>query len=256
MVKKRLIGVITIKDGWAVQSFGYKRYLPLGRPETIAENFDRWGADEILVISIDRSLNGLGPDYDVIKRISHTSLTTPLAYGGGISSVDQANSVIQLGVERVCVDALVHNDLSTIQQISFFLGYQAVIASLPLSIEKDTLYWYDYIKMTKKEVNKDLQNFLKGKFVSEALIIDWKNEGNKNSFDTNIISKFPFSKASLIVFGGISQSNQIDNLLRYDSVAAVAIGNFLNYNEHAIQVYKDSLKLDCIRSSTYALKFS
>ena len=55
MVKKRLVGVITVKDGWAVQSFGYERYLPLGRPEVIAENLDRWGADEILLQCIDRS---------------------------------------------------------------------------------------------------------------------------------------------------------------------------------------------------------
>ena len=49
MIRKRLIGVITVKGGWAVQSFGYARHLPLGRPEILAENLDRWGADEILV---------------------------------------------------------------------------------------------------------------------------------------------------------------------------------------------------------------
>jgi cyclase len=32
MLKKRLIGVVTVRDGWAVQSFGYGRYLPLGKP--------------------------------------------------------------------------------------------------------------------------------------------------------------------------------------------------------------------------------
>ena len=35
MIKKRLIGVITVRQGWAVQSFGYQRHLPLGRPEVL-----------------------------------------------------------------------------------------------------------------------------------------------------------------------------------------------------------------------------
>ena len=103
MLKKRLIGVIAVKDSWAVQSFGYGRYLPLGRPEYLAENLDRWGADEILVLSIDRSLQELGPDLRVVRRISAMGLSTPLAYGGGIHTAEQAAAVIQSGAERVCL---------------------------------------------------------------------------------------------------------------------------------------------------------
>ena len=47
MVKKRLIGVVTIRNGLAVQSFSYSSYLPLGNPLCIIQNLDRWGVDEI-----------------------------------------------------------------------------------------------------------------------------------------------------------------------------------------------------------------
>ena len=53
MIKKRLIGVVTVKDGMAVQSFGYKKYLPLGNPKILIKNLNRWGADEILINVID-----------------------------------------------------------------------------------------------------------------------------------------------------------------------------------------------------------
>ena len=56
MLKKRIIGSIAVLNGWAVQSISYNRYLPLGRPEVIAQNLDRWGADEILIQCIDRSI--------------------------------------------------------------------------------------------------------------------------------------------------------------------------------------------------------
>ena len=29
MLNKRIIGMVPVKEGWAVQSFGYRRYLPL-----------------------------------------------------------------------------------------------------------------------------------------------------------------------------------------------------------------------------------
>ena len=71
---KRLVGVITIHNDWAVQSIGYQQYLPLGRPE-ITENYDRWQLDEIMIIDIDRSKRGLGPNFEIVKKIAKKILT-------------------------------------------------------------------------------------------------------------------------------------------------------------------------------------
>ena len=67
-LKKRIIGSIIIKNGWAVQSFSYKKWLPLGRPENIALNLERWGVDEICIISIDQK--DKGPCLEEIEKIT------------------------------------------------------------------------------------------------------------------------------------------------------------------------------------------
>ena len=61
MLKKRIIGVVNVKDNIAVQSFGFNRYLPLGKPECLIENLDRWGADEIILNIIDLTQKRLVP---------------------------------------------------------------------------------------------------------------------------------------------------------------------------------------------------
>ena len=133
MLKKRLIGVVTVTNGWAVQSFGYHRFLPLGKPECMVENLDRWGADEILVQVIDRSEASLGPDFDLLGRLGSLGLGTPLIYAGGIRSVSDGVQLVQLGADRLVIDSLLHEDLSTVRELSEQLGAQALIASLPLS---------------------------------------------------------------------------------------------------------------------------
>ena len=133
MLKKRLIGVVTVKDGWAVQSFGYQRYLPLGKPECLIKNLDRWGADEIFIQVIDRSNQKIEPDFPLLESIGKLGLSTPLIYGGGIRNVADGVKVIQYGADRLVVDALLHDDLQEVQFLSERLGAQAVIASLPLS---------------------------------------------------------------------------------------------------------------------------
>ena len=68
MIKKRLIGTVVVKNGIAVQSFSYGKYLPLGKPEIIIKNLDRWGVDEILINVIDRSKNKLDPNFELLKK--------------------------------------------------------------------------------------------------------------------------------------------------------------------------------------------
>ena len=79
MLRQRLLAAVTVKAGRAVQSMGYKRYLPLGDVACVVENLDRWGADGIVVLSIDRQLEG--PDLKLLKRLSQLKLSTPLTYG-------------------------------------------------------------------------------------------------------------------------------------------------------------------------------
>lgn len=241
MIKKRLIGVVTVKNGWAVQSFGYKRYLPLGKPECLIENLDRWGADEILIQVIDASCSNRGPDFDLLERLGRLGLETPLIYAGGIRSVSDGAKLIQLGADRLMVDALLHDEPSVIEGLANQLGAQALIASMPLAISQGGLTWFDYRRKILKPIGVDISNFLLTGVCSEVLIIDWRNEGVVNQFNYELIEKFPLKNMSIIAFGGISESSQIKTILGKREVAAIAIGNFLNYREHAIQDYKASL---------------
>jgi len=251
MLKKRIVGVVTVKNEWAVQSFGYNRYLPLGRPEFLIENLDRWGADEILVQDIDRSLRNAGPNFELATRLGKLGLRTPLIYAGGIKSVSDGIQLIQLGADRIVVDALLHKNFSVVSELSNKLGAQAIIASIPLSTKDKNLLWFDYIQKTMTPLNDEIINFINSGVISEILISDWKHEGSPNSFDQTIIDNFPLTQSSIIAFGGISNPKQIFDLLKRDAVVAVAIGNFLSYREHALQSYKKNISNLPIRLATY-----
>ena len=150
MLKKRLTAAVTIRNGLVVQSFGYNRYLPIGKPKVVVENLDRWGCDEIFIQVIDRSTNNLGPDIELVKNIASSGILTPIMYAGGIQNENQASQVIRAGAERVCLDGLLHKNSSEIKNIAKRLGSQAVIGCLPLGMDDSgTVYWYNYqIKKT------------------------------------------------------------------------------------------------------------
>lgn len=228
-------------NGLAVQSFGYRRYLPLGSPEVIAANLDRWGADEILLQCIDRSVNNLGPDFALLERVGKTGLSTPLIYAGGIRSHVEGIQVIKLGADRICLDAMLRDSPNEVVYLSQSLGAQALIAAFPLGIERNELHWLDYRLRKSIPLDASALELLQEKLISEVLILDWKNEGLVNGFDLRILQKFLIHDFPTIAFGGLSEVTQLHQILQQPQVIAVAIGNFLNYREHSVSHIKDQL---------------
>jgi len=252
MLKKRLIGVVTIKNGWAVQSFGYKDYMPLGKPECLVENLSRWGVDEIIIQVIDRSKKRLGPDFKLLSKIAELGLDTPLIYGGGISSIEDAVEVIQSGADRLVLDSIIHDKPKIIYKLADHLGSQALIASMPMSYSKEDLLWLNYRDKKTTKISQDVYSLIKTGIISEVLLIDWKNEGKFNSFNNELKDLLKKNiDTPLIVFGGISHKDQLFELYRDPSISAVAIGNFLNYGEHKIQEYKNTLTDMPLRAAIY-----
>ncbi len=241
MAKKRLIGVVTVRRDLAVQSFGYRRYLPLGDPVVLVENLDRWGADEILVQSIDRSRDGAGPNWNLLDRLANLETKTPLIYCGGIRSVQDGIEVVRRGADRIAIDSLLRTDPAAIPELAEHLGAQAVIAALPLSWSSEGLAWLDYRTDQSEPLPDAVVEMMRTRTISEALLIDWQHEGSAEAFDTRIIEEFPMDEERVIGFGGISSVRLARQLLTVPKVSAVAVGNSLNYREHAVQDFKAGL---------------
>jgi cyclase len=256
MLKKRLIGVVTVKHGWAVQSFGYQRYLPLGRPECLVENLDRWGADEILVQVIDRSPAARGPDFGLLDRLARLGLSTPLIYGGGIRSVEDGVQVIQRGADRLTLDAVLHGELSVVRELSARLGAQALIASMPMGIDGAGLSRLDYRTGSATPATRELIETIVRGAISEVLLTDWRHEGEPGGFDNALLERFPCPDIAVIAFGGISHADQMKSLLARPNVAAVAVGNFLSYREHAVQQFRSVLAGTSLRPASYSTEHS
>lgn len=249
MIRKRLIGVVTVRAGIAVQSFGYRRWLPLGRPEVLVENLDRWGADEILLQCTDR--DGQGPDFALLDRVSRLGLSTPLIYAGGVRTAEDAVRVVKMGADRICIDSLLHDAPVAAEALAEPLGAQALVAAIPLSIEEGHLRWLDFRKRSLTALSPAVLDILERKVISEVMVIDWRHEGSPVAFDERLLQSFVPAGVPRIAFGGISSSGQIQSLLATPDVVAVAAGNFLNYREHAVQILKAGLDDSTLRPASY-----
>lgn len=250
---KRLIGVITVKDNWAVQSIGYKRYLPLGRPEVIAENYDRWQLDEIFVVDIDRSRSSQGPNFGLLEKITAKNLMTPLCYMGGIRNSNDALNLISLGADRIALDSLFRENPSAVKSISDTIGRQAVIRVQPLIVKGKDILVYDHLSRSANE-KINVQKFIESNsHFSELMVIDMLNEGCFDAFNTDLLLPFRESNLQLICFGGITTSMQIKHILSKNGVSAIAIGNSLSYREIPHKMLLPQTEVDLARQTSFGV---
>jgi cyclase len=235
MAYKRLVGVIAVKDGQVVKSYGYRFWRPAGRLRTALMNLDRWLVDEIMILDISRRGS---VDPVVVNEIRASRISTPLAYGGGIRSPDDVNCLLAAGCERFVLETMLFQFPERISELADKVGAQALIASLPLSAKEGGDWQVDGESAARWGVSAsafDLRSFCakcNDWPVAEVLAIDCAKEGCAGKF--SIVSsdgKHPFGELSkgIIWFGGID-FKQGAMLLEQPATVAVGFGN-LNYEK-------------------------
>ena len=132
------------------------------------------------------------------------------------------------------------------------LGAQALIAALPLSQGGGGLQWLDHRSKRSTPIPAEVAAVLKSGAISELLIVDWQHEGQVNGFDEALLDAVGLPPLPLIVFGGLSEAEQLRRVLSRSEVVAAGVGHFLSWREHAVQQLKEALRELPLRPATYA----
>ena len=66
-------------------------------------------------------------------------------------------------------------------------------------------------------------------------------DGSLNGPDPSLWLALEQLGLPLLAYGGFSQANQIESILKQPGVAAAVIGNALNYQEDSVRMLKDRL---------------
>ena len=129
MLKNRVIPCLLLQNGGLVKTQKFAKPKYIGDPINAIRIFNEKEVDELLILDIESSKKKTGPNYDLIEQFA-SECFMPLAYGGGIHSLEQAKRLFALGVEKICIQTATLKDFSLIKQVSQQFGSQSVIVSV------------------------------------------------------------------------------------------------------------------------------
>ncbi len=127
--RTRVIPVLLIHKGGVYKTTRFAKPVYIGDPINAIRLFNDMEVDEIVVLDIDASKEVREPDYSLIQELASEAFM-PFAYGGGISTVEQATRILQCGVEKVVIGHAALSQPELINRSSKTFGSQSVIACI------------------------------------------------------------------------------------------------------------------------------
>jgi cyclase len=133
MLRARVIPCLLLRNSGLVKTIRFNDPKYVGDPINAVKIFNEKEVDELVLLDIEAARTN-GPNFELIAQIASEAFM-PLCYGGGISTVSQAEKLIKLGVEKISVNTAALRDISLISNIAAELGSQSVVAGI--DVKKD-----------------------------------------------------------------------------------------------------------------------
>ncbi|MCG7280435.1 AglZ/HisF2 family acetamidino modification protein [Chryseobacterium taklimakanense] len=227
MLRPRIIPSLLIQDKGLVKTVNFKNPKYVGDPINAVKIFNEKAVDELAVFDIDATAKGLEPDYTLIERLANQS-RMPLCYGGGVKTVEQAQKIFSLGIEKIALSSAVLENPGLISEIAERVGSQSVI--VVLDVKKKLFGGYEvYTHNGKKATGINPVKFAEEAQrlgAGEIVINSIDQDGMMKGYDMNLIDRIR-EKISLplTVLGGAGSLADIKKVIDKHGIIGVAAGS-------------------------------
>jgi cyclase len=129
VVKKRLIPCLDVTGGRVVKGVRFVELRDVGDPVELATRYSEVGADELVFLDVTATVEGRRPILELVERAA-AELQIPFTVGGGISSVEDARSLLRAGADKVSVNRAALDVPGLVEQLADEFGAQAVVCAI------------------------------------------------------------------------------------------------------------------------------
>lgn len=230
MKRIRVIPVLQLSKNKLVKTRCFKKPVYIGDPINTFRIFNEKQVDEIILLDIDASKNNQPPNHSLISQIAGECFM-PLAYGGGITSIEMAKRIINSGIEKISVNSAVFNNQELIKQIAGEIGSQSLIASIDVKKNIFGKYKvYSHIKGLMDINPVEFAQKLEYLGVGEILLTAVDKEGTYSGYDIPLIHSIASAvNIPLIANGGASCVNDFFKVIEEGKASAAAAGSMFVY---------------------------
>ena len=242
MVKVRIIPCLDVKNGRVVKGINFVDLVDAGDPVEQAKHYSENGADEICFLDISASLENRDTMVNVVKKTAN-EVFIPLTVGGGISSIENIQSLLKAGADKVSINSAAINNPNIIKQSSEYFGNQCIVVAVDAKrLDND---WYVFSHGGTKNTGifaLDWINKVQELGAGEILLTSMDRDGTKSGFDINLLSEVSkFVTVPVIASGGVGKLEHFYEGVNKGEANALLAASVFHFNEISIKEVKEYL---------------
>jgi len=263
MLAKRIIPCLDVDKGRVVKGVNFVNIRDAGDPVEVAALYDQEKADELVFLDITASHEDRQIMIDVVKRTAEVAFI-PLTVGGGIRTLEDIESLLRAGADRVSINTAAVNNPRFIKEAAEHFGSQCIVVAIDAKKHRtkpgfktegigDLIVgyqaqesWKVYIHGGHTETNIDALVWAKRVEelgAGEILLTSMDSDGTKNGYDlelNKIISDLV--KIPIIASGGAGKLEHFFEVLTIGGADAALAASLFHYRELSILEVKEFLK--------------
>lgn len=231
MAIPRIIPVLLLQDGGLVKTVQFKKPVYIGDPLNAVKIFNEKEADELIFLNIS-------PDsipFDLLQEIAEECFM-PLAYGGGIKTIEDIRAVLKIGIEKVVINSALFGNLDFVREAATEFGSATIVASL--DVKKNLFGKYELFAGSGTiRVKRDPLAFaleLEQAGAGELMIQSIDREGTMKGYDLELVSSISEAvQIPVIACGGAGSMEDFGKVIRQGGASAAAAGSlFVLHGKH------------------------
>ncbi|MCX6235982.1 MAG: HisA/HisF-related TIM barrel protein [Bacteroidia bacterium] len=233
MVKKRLIFTLLYRNG----KFNLSRNFSLqavGDFEWLIKNYDfenvMFYIDELIVLNVDRDSKLTDHYLDSVKEIVKGCFI-PIACGGGIKTIDDAYSLLNVGADKIVINTLMTENPTEVEKIIHVFGSQFVVGSIDYTTSTNGSILYSQCARinTGIELEQGVKKY-QDMGIGELFLSSIQKDGTGQGFDIPVINQISkLVQVPLIVSGGAGKPEHFEQAFSIKGVDAVSTANLFNF---------------------------
>ena len=236
---KRIIPCLDVKDGRVVKGVNFVGLVDAGDPVEIAKRYNEEGADELCFLDITASHLERDTIVDVVERVAR-ELFIPLTVGGGIRTIDDISRLLNVGCDKISLNAAAIKNPNLIDEAANKFGSQCVVVAIDAKKTGDN--YSVFINGGRLDTGKDALIWAKEaqeRGAGEILLTSMDCDGVKNGFELNLTRIFSELDIPVIASGGAGNMEHFKDafLAGADACLAASIFHFREIEIKALKTY-------------------
>ena len=243
MAKIRIIPCLDVENGRVVKGVNFVDLADAGDPVAQAQLYYEGGADEICFLDITASHEKRKAMLEVVKKTTKNCFI-PITVGGGVSSLEDINSLLLSGADKVSINTAAVKDINFIKEASRKFGAHCIVVAVDakkISEKKWEVFTHggrnktgiDAIEYAKKAQNNG---------AGEILLTSMDKDGTKSGYDLELLKKITSSLSiPVIASGGVGNLDHLYEGVKEGGASALLAASIFHFGELSIKEVKDYL---------------